>query len=82
MTLTPWFPDHLTPARKGFYDTRVAVDSYVRARNPLGGVMLKRVNRIEVRLYWDGRAWLASSNSSRYTANLFRQHREWRGVFC
>lgn len=81
MTLTPWFPDTTTPTRKGFYDTRVAVNSYVRARNPLGGTMLKRVSRIYIRLYWDGRAWLASPNSQRYTAGLFRQHREWRGVY-
>lgn len=81
MRLTPWFPATVQPRRVGFYDTRVAVASWIRARNGVGGVVLKPVDTIEVRLYWNGRVWLASRQSHSYTAGLFRQHREWRGVF-
>ncbi len=80
MKLTPWFPADSKPTRVGFYDTRAAVASFVRARNKLGGTYLKPVSSIEVRLYWNGRFWLASKQSHEYTRGLFRQHREWRGV--
>jgi hypothetical protein len=81
MSKTPWFPADAKPVRAGVYDTRIAVDSWKRERNALGGALLVRVSSIEVRLYWNGRVWLASSKSLPYTAGLFRQQREWRGVF-
>ena len=81
MKHTPWFPDTVAPVRKGFYETRVQRPSWIRARNGVGGFYLKPVCSYIIRLYWDGRFWLASPKSQTYTAGLFRQHREWRGVF-
>lgn len=81
MKLTPWFPSDTTPRRVGFYDTRVSCNTFIRARNGVGGFYLKPVKSYQIRLYWNGRFWLAAKQSQPYTAGLFQQRREWRGVY-
>lgn len=82
MNLTPWFPDHTVPARRGYYETRrpnLYGMARVAYRNSLGGIRREKPGFITITLYWSGRAWLASKHSPH--ADLFCQRREWRGVF-
>lgn len=79
--VTPWFPDHTRPTRRGWYDTRRLNPfgmARVARRTPLGGIRREQPKVVTIRLYWNGRAWTASPSST--NADLFFQRREWRGV--
>lgn len=74
---TPWFPADVKPARPGYYDTRVM--KWLRKQNRLGGFVWT-MGLVEIRLFFDGKMWKASRRSKPYTASIFVQSREWRGL--
>lgn len=78
--LTPWYSPSTPPRRHGYYDTRVPARGSVRMSNHLGGMSLRRVTAAEIRLFWTGRAWVASKDSPVYSFSLWSQHRDWRGL--